>query len=155
MQAFYIIFRCCLFCFFPLFLFFMYFCSLSVSATLCSMLITDNDDTKQKNMFAHPKNLHVKVLKANAFPCHGCAMETRIVRTAQTRLHAVSVLFLFSRFQLLLLLLTKKSFSSLDAMRCDAMLFHFQFKEFSLNSSETYRIVLRVHMYMLEIEFIL
>lgn len=42
-------------------------------------------------MFARPKSLHAKVLMANAYPCHGCAMEMQTVPMDLTKLHAVSV----------------------------------------------------------------
>lgn len=42
-------------------------------------------------MFVRPKSLHVKVLTANAFRCHGCAMEIQTVPMDPTNKHAVSV----------------------------------------------------------------
>lgn len=46
---------------------------------------------QQKNMFAHPKSLHAKVLMVNASPCHGFAMAIRTVAMDPMKLHAVSV----------------------------------------------------------------
>lgn len=45
----------------------------------------------QRRKFVHQTISHAGVTMANASPWHGCAMETKIARTDQMKLHVVSI----------------------------------------------------------------
>lgn len=83
-------------------------------------------------MFARPKSLHAKVLMANAYPCHGCAMATQIVPMDLMKLHAVSVddekLFIFYFTYLLEIFSARVCVCMVVAMHCEI---EFIFKKIS------------------------